>query len=699
MVSHTARAFFLALCIGPVALAQSAPGAPQKDEPTVRLKTELVQLRLAVADRAGKLVDNLKQDDFELVENGQPQSVSFFSVERVGKASTAPDLALKAAPEKGPDAGARAGLGTRSVVLFVDTLHLGPESLIRAKRHLKQFIDEQITGQDVVAIVTTSASLGILQQFSSDKKILKYAIDKISFFASERTLFTPYLASRVLGEDPRAINVATRIVAAEEMMPAPPIGYVHAKAAEILGFETYKRKATLSTLQAVSERLAQMPGQRIVAVISDGFTLFEDGASADNEGLRRVTSQASRSGVVIYSFEAEGLVAPIEYNASTPSGLGGGDFSLFMSDSQLDRQSNLRTLANDTGGEPYLNRNDMSIWLQKMLDDNRVYYAIAYYPADDSDKKRFRKVSIHVKGHPDYKIRAQKGYLPAEPKMLEAATTPRQKLFQAMLSAIPVTSIPVTCVADFLEHEGDDAQVSLLVHIDADSLLFKQVDQSYQLSCDLAVVIFDASGKLSETHPETLKGTLNPEQYEQAQRSGYRYTDRLRLKPGLYQIRVGVLDAERQTMGTSLAWVDVPELSNGKVALSGIFLGKIQRETPDANGAAAGKQAQQPKMISGPASFKAGDHVLYRLVVYNAEDAGLESVARMKVEILGDGKSVYDGPWQPLSSRTIRKDNKGIEAGGQLQLALEPGVYELRVTVKDGKSKAAQQTVSFEFER
>ncbi|MDQ5839220.1 MAG: hypothetical protein M3379_20770, partial [Acidobacteriota bacterium] len=83
------RAALLALSLLSQAAAASAqqqqpqrPPAPADEEEVVRLNTELVQLRAVVTDRKGQPVENLKKEDFEVLENGQPREVSFFSLER-----------------------------------------------------------------------------------------------------------------------------------------------------------------------------------------------------------------------------------------------------------------------------------------------------------------------------------------------------------------------------------------------------------------------------------------------------------------------------------------------------------------------------------------------------------------------------------------------------------------------------------------
>jgi VWFA-related protein len=577
-------------------------------------------------------------------------------------------------------------------VLFIDTLHLSPLSVIRVKKVLKQFIDEQITDDDLVAIVVTAGSLGVLQQFMRDRKMLKYAIDKITLFGRGQSLFTPYLAARVTSEDERAIEVAIQILVAEEgyvsINPRAAREYAILRARQIIGQETYFRKATLATLRAVCDRLAEMPGQRMVFMMTDGFTILEDRGGAENDIVRAVTGRASRSGVVIYSLDAKGLTVPAEYRASTPSIASNVslEFSSIMALSETDQQQVLRTLSSETGGEAFLNHNDLDRPLQKALDNNCIYYAIAYYPADGGDRKKLRNVTIRVKSHPEYKVRAQKGYFPIETSSAEATLTARQKLIKNLLSPLPVTAIGVTSSASYFESAADAAQVSLQVHFEGRSLEYRRQERDHLINCEVLGTMFDSSGKMISNFSDAVRATLTPEQMEQGKKSGYHYGKRLSLKPGFYQIRVGVRDQQGELSGTSSCWVEVPDLRKGKPALSSIYLGKEQKEQ---------KGESRPRLIPGKASFKSGDTAFYRFVTYNTDAQG----AMIRVEIVRGEEAVYQGEWQPLASRSIRGDRRGMEAGGQLALGLDPGVYELRVMVKDAKSKKAiEQAASFEVE-
>ncbi|HET9530898.1 MAG TPA: VWA domain-containing protein, partial [Blastocatellia bacterium] len=462
--------------------------------------------------------------------------------------------------------------------------------------------------------------------------------------------------------------------------------YVQIRAAQIIARETNLRNAVLGTLRAVCDRMAEMPGQRIVVMMSDGFTLLEQGGGEDNNSLRAVTGRAARSGVVIYSLEAKGLTVSTGLNAASPN-INSLEFSSYMSQSENNQQSTLKTLAHETGGEAYVNRNDLSLPLRSILESNSIYYVLAYYGPDDKESKKYRNVTIRVKGHPEYSVRAPKGYMPADVEKTEVAMTPRQKLLKAILSPLPATGIAVSPSADYLEGDFDDAQVSLQLSFDANPLSHQQQEGKYQFECEIVVAVFDSSGKLAESFADTVKATMTAAQVEQARKNGYRYSKRLKLKPGLYQLRSGVRDSGNEALGTSMVWVEVPDLSKGKLALSSLFLGREP---------AANERAQQSRQIDGKPIFKSGDVAAYRLVTYNV--AGKQA-AMIKIDILQNEKPVYEGPWRDIASRLIRSDSKGAELGGRVPLGLPPGLYELRVSVKEAKSKKPlQQSVTFEIE-
>lgn len=734
MTMKTARLYLLVLILFSslvmgAAVAQQKPPKPSDQDSPLRLKADLIEIRAVVTDRQGKLIDNLKKEDFELTESGRPQDISFFTIERVGVKASDADKADKTEPARVSPASARdTAIPSRSVVLFLDTLHINAGNLMRVRKALRRYVDEQMTDRDVAAIVTVDGRLGALEQFTRDRKVLHLAIDRLYARQSgaQRSLLSPYLASLAAQGIRSAIAHAGRILSMEEgrqlMIREDEIGspdnpklineksdmlYVMNRAEQVLAEAAHQRRATLSTLKAVAERMSEMPGQRVIALFSEGFSLKERGASLDTIDTQTVIGRAVRSGVLIYSIDVGGLEPPGIFDASVP-GFGGGSgvfastldasFSSYMSASKLDQQQGLNALAEDTGGEAIFNTNDLAAALGKALDSSRAYYVLAYYPQNEKETRQFRRVSVRVKNHPEYVVRAQKGYLPLESKKAEAAKTPAEELMQAMLAPLPLRNIEVSATAEYLESEVDNAQVSLYVHIAGNALEYREQDKRHGFDLEVGTAIYDESGKAASNVGEKVQGTLSAERFALARQTGFRYAKRFALKPGLYQIRVGVREPATRRIGTAIAWIEVPNLNRKKLALSSIFLREDMNK--DSQPLDAGKAlASRQGLFKGVKTYKNGEALVYLFEVYNAaltsQNAGGPV---MQLEIIHRDVAIYQSGWQAVASRAVGSDKKGIQVGGQLGLSkMTPGLYELRVTVKEAKAKRGpQQSVMFE---
>ena len=150
-----------------------------------------------VTDKKGQPIPRLRKDDFTLKVGGETREIGFFSETRLPAALPS---------RRGPVRDLRGSLESpgpritespeRTVMLFVDTLHLSISSLFRVKRSLRSFLDEQLGDHDLVAIVSTAKRLGVTGQFTRNRHVLRYAIDKLSQGLNlQDSFFTPYIAA------------------------------------------------------------------------------------------------------------------------------------------------------------------------------------------------------------------------------------------------------------------------------------------------------------------------------------------------------------------------------------------------------------------------------------------------------------------------------------------------------------------------
>src|SRR5262249_44023949 len=116
-------------------------------------------------------------------------------------------------------------------------------------------------------------------------------------------------------------------------------------------------------------------------------------------------------------------------------------FSTLIAQSRRDPQAALDELARGTGGEAFINTNNLSGKLQKALNDNRIFYTLAFYPAGDKPDASFRRLAVRVKNHPEYTVRTQRGYQPLASQSATAAKSPRQQMLDALASPLPLTGL------------------------------------------------------------------------------------------------------------------------------------------------------------------------------------------------------------------------------------------------------------------
>ena len=173
----------LAAFVAPARGRQDKPQpAPEQDGDVVRVRTDLVQTGVMVFDRQGRFVEGLRREQFELSAGGRPQHISFFEQVRAGSHR---EEALFAAARGGdapaaPRPSAAPADRGRTVVFFIDDLHLSLDSLNRTRQMLSRFVEHDMGRNDLVAVASTSGQIGFLQQFTDNKAVLRAAVARLT---------------------------------------------------------------------------------------------------------------------------------------------------------------------------------------------------------------------------------------------------------------------------------------------------------------------------------------------------------------------------------------------------------------------------------------------------------------------------------------------------------------------------------------
>src|SRR6266576_69128 len=479
---------------------QSSPTptqGPQKSEDVdvVRITTNLVQVDAVVTDKSGKLVTDLKPEEIEIFEDGRKQKITHFtfSLSETAPIECAAERAAKPAPiDKTappiPTTRLRPEDIKRTIAIVVDDLGLSFESTHYVQRALKKFVDEQMQPGDLVAIIRTSGGMGALQQFTSDKRQLYAAVERVKWNANGRSGISAFDAIQ------------------------PPTPGAHGaeidKANEDLN--DFRRDmfavGTLGAISYVVKGLHELPGRKSILLISDGFRIYNLDDSSRNylalEKLRRLIDEAGRASVVIYTMNATGLQT---FGLTAADNPGSGEVGEMLSSRRqaaFETQQGLDYLAQQTGGIAIKNNNDLSNGIRRVLEDQRGYYLIGYRPDNSTfdpktGRRTFHKLSLKITRPGKFNVRMRNGFLGFTDEAKGAATqrTLAQQMLGALTSPFGSTGVHLQLTSLF----GNDAKAGSIMrsmlHIDARDLTFTtEADGKHKCIFDVLAMTFGDNG-------------------------------------------------------------------------------------------------------------------------------------------------------------------------------------------------------------
>lgn len=694
--------------------------AAQDDEETVRIETELIQTGVMVFDKSGKFIDGLRQNDFELTVEGKPTPLSFF--ERiVGTPSASSSSLTPRGGTKGADsnvARAAAAGGARTIIFFADDLHLSFESRKRARDLIKHFLDEEFTDEDMAAVVSSSGRLGFLQQFTDNPAVLRAAAARLgddNIREAGDRLIPPMSEEEALLID-RYDSQVTEKFAAEIMAEHMAVSMddamqqARSRARNVLQMAALVARNTYSALEQTVRRSAQMPGRKIVMLISDGF-LLDTANTNSSDRLRRVTDAAARANAVVYTFDARGL------DATPPTGTGPGAYRV-KSAERFDMQEPLNSIAEGTGGRFIKNKNDMRPDISKALIEASRYYLLAWRPDPElRGKDKFRRVEVKVKGRPELVVRMQNGYLEevpkdalvakGEPKNVKATAATaapldpsEEQLRTALNSFAPKTGLPTSLSVNYLEAEGGSV-LTAAVRVDGAAVDFTREGGTVKADVDVVGVVYDSKGKAEATFSRRLLLSAPASRFEGGRTPNVYYNYQTKLTPGLHQMRVATRDAKTGRVGSAVQWVEIPDLAKHKLALSSLLVAETRAEAArrltDSTAAAKPETLLEPAAaeISVDRRFERTSALRYLLFIYNARGGAAAPDVTLQTQIFRGNRAIFTAP--PARVPAEGQDAARLAYAAEVPLeGLPPGRYSLHVTVNDRAAKTtAAQRVSF----
>ncbi len=165
-------------------------------------ETKLVIVNLSIKNKSGEPITNLKKEDVQILEDGVPQDIRIFELQRLSGEPLAPVSFTATAPRTleqrvPPIAGQSVVTPTpnspirfqdrRLLCLFFDMTSMDPPEQLRAQEAAIKFLGSQMTASDLVEIMTYTTALKVVQEWTDDRDSLIATLAKAHFGRGQRS--------------------------------------------------------------------------------------------------------------------------------------------------------------------------------------------------------------------------------------------------------------------------------------------------------------------------------------------------------------------------------------------------------------------------------------------------------------------------------------------------------------------------------
>ncbi|HEY4363743.1 MAG TPA: VWA domain-containing protein [Bryobacteraceae bacterium] len=621
------------------------PGGNAGADAVIRVNVDLRQVDLIVTDSKGHHVSDLQPTDFQLLEDGKPQSITNFSwVEVTPPPSGARLAALKEKPsllerysgtprfQKTPGndvlASPVANLRKQEIRRMISIV--AGDTSVAAMNRVRKFIDEQVGAGDMISIrsvlrmttpigngdyVQVRDSAGIFEQFTNDKRQLDAATERLP-----------------------------RICTMEHIcFPDPP-----------------------TVLAEAIRSLQDLPGRKALLYVG------RYRGPVDN-----LIALANRAGVVIYVLDTAGVVI----EGATPS--------------EALAQDPERFMAEKTGGRRILSTVgfDFTAGLNEVIEDLSGYYLLGYRPVSDDDPGKppvRHKIEVKVL-RPGLTVRVRNGLMGAPDPDVPAVTAPKGReeiLTKTLFSAFTQDGVRVHLEPRFAASRPNPKKkrnpiVRAVLDIDGRDLVFADVDGGKKKTVlDVALAVFNEDGSQAGAANKGFTVTVSKQKAAEMAKSSLQYSLDVPLsRPGPYQVRAAVRDAASGEVGSTYAFLDIPDFNKSKMSFSSLVL-----TVPEGDLAGATARPSWNEFVPGAT------------VQYVCEVFGLKTVGKPPMpENIATEMKLYrgGGPVADVPAVPVKIENIGDQAflAGSLRIpeGLEAGNYSLEMLAYDGVDASAKK--------
>lgn len=655
--------FGLMLTLSVTFLSAQSQDKPQNKKPSdddiIRVNTNLVNVDVIVKDKKGKVVKDLKAEDFVILENGVKQNIEFFN------ATLGTDTANK---ETEPVTVTTETSTLRSqppnlVALVLDGQTTEATNLKPVRDGIVKFVRDRITTDDSAALFAIAGGLQLLQPFTQDKDKLISAVERSAHISTQaKTSEQRELGAAIdklrndLAGAPSLEGITTQAggSAALQAMITKRVLEQFLQLRSTLGNQ--QTRPILAAIAAICEGLRPMRGKKTLVMFSQGFVASE----VLDWQIQSTINIANRANVSIYIIDSTGLKGGVPQSSAVapPSALAGISAA-------VDQESRIRTsagesifdisryeginrqqdllfrISEDTGGHFIKNTNDFSDGLNRVDDEIRSRYTLAYRSTDQNFDGKFRKVKIEVR-RPGVNIVARPGYYAIPPTQVVPSSPAEREMIANFTSIEARSTLPISVEANSSFKAKDGSYVvPLLFDIPPASVQFEERNGKRRLQLEvMGLVRKEGEDEILSRLGGNFNVELTPEQYQLILNDKIFYRQDIELEAGNYTIDLMVKDKTSGKAAARREKILLPAVNEQFSATPPILSRRANTVLPTLNKPADVLTVGNMQIRPSPSrQFLATDNLIILFRVYNAAlAANGRPLVTVSVSLMRDNK-------------------------------------------------------------